>query len=61
MWLMVAIICLILAGYKSVTMSMEDGLFFLMFSALATVLWLLRRRMRIRMENQQNSQDESSE
>ena len=51
MWLMVAIVCIVLAIYKSIFIAPEDGLFFGMFAVLATALWLLRRRMRRRMEN----------
>jgi len=51
MWLMVAIVCAVLAIYKSIFIGYEDGLYFAMFAVLATVLWLLRRRMRRRMEN----------
>jgi hypothetical protein len=53
MWLMVAIVCLILAAYKSMVIGYEDGAYFLMFSLLAAALFLLRRRMRIRMQKQQ--------
>ena len=51
MWLMVAIVCIVLAIYKSIFIAPEDGLFFGMFAVLATALYLLRRRMRRRMEN----------
>lgn len=53
MWLMVAIVCFVLATYKIFFVTLEDGLYFYMFTILAVVLWLLRRRMRIRMENYQ--------
>ena len=50
MWLMVSIICFVLATYKSIFGTIEDGLFFYMFMVLAIVLWRLRRRTRKRME-----------
>jgi cobalamin synthase len=50
MWLMVAIVCLVLAVYKAIFSGFEDSMFFVMFTVLATALWLLRRRMRRRME-----------
>ena len=56
MWLMVAIICLLLAIYKSLFIGYGDGLYFLMFTLLATVLWQLRRRMRIRMQKEEGEQ-----
>ena len=59
MWLMVAIVCVVLAIYKSIFLTIEDGLFFAMFAVLATVLWLLRRRMRRRMENFQAQEEDS--
>jgi len=57
MWLMVAIVCLVLAIYKSIFNHYTDGLYFLMFAVLATALWLLRRRMRRRMEGFQNEEE----
>ena len=56
MWLMVAIVCVVLAIYKSLFIHYTDGLYFLMFAVLATVLWLLRRRMRRRMEAHQEEE-----
>jgi len=53
MWLMVAIVCVILAIYKTIMIGYQDGLYFLLFALLAAVLFLLRRRMRIRMQNEQ--------
>ena len=53
MWLMVAIVCVVLAGYKSLTIGYQDGMYFLLFALLATVLFLLRRRMRIKMQAQE--------
>jgi hypothetical protein len=53
MWLMVAIVCAVIAAYKSIFVGLEDGAYFLMFGVLAVILWRLRRRMRIRMENHQ--------
>ena len=58
MWLMVAIVCLVLAIYKSIFIAPEDGLFFGMFAVLATALYLLRRRMRRRMENYQQDNEQ---
>lgn len=55
MWLMVAIVCIILAAYKAITIGYEDGLYFLLFASLASVLFFLRRRMRIRMQNQKEN------
>lgn len=60
MWLMVAIVCFVLATYKIIFVTMEDGLYFYMFTVLAVVLWLLRRRMRIRMENYQGNAEGNS-
>lgn len=60
MWLMVAIVCFVLATYKIIFERREDGLYFYMFTALAVVLWLLRRRMRRRMEGEA-AQQESNE
>ena len=61
MWLMVAIVCLILAGYKAITIGIEDGAYFFLFAILATVLFLIRRRMRIRMQRQQAEAQETSD
>ncbi len=58
MWLMVAIVCIVLAIYKSIFIAPEDGLFFGMFAVLATALYLLRRRMRRRMENYQQDNEQ---
>lgn len=60
MWLMVAIVCFVLATYKVFFVTMEDGLYFYMFTVLAVVLWLLRRRMRIRMGNYQGNKEGNS-
>ena len=57
MWLIVAIVCLIMAAYKSVVIGYEDGLYFLLFSLLAAALFLLRRRMRIRMQKFENKEE----
>jgi len=59
LWLMVAIVCIILAIYKSIFLTIEEGLYFGLFSVLATALYLLRRRMRIRMENSNQEKDQS--
>jgi len=58
MWLMVAIVCVFLAAYKSLFIGYEEGLYFAMFAVLATVLWLLRRRMRRHMENSKNKSEQ---
>lgn len=50
MWLMVAIVCVVLATYKLIFVRYEDGLYFYMFAVLATALWLLRRRTRRQMD-----------
>ena len=57
MWLMVAIVCVVLAVYKLLFTGFADGMYFLMFAFLATVLWLLRRRTRRQMEGAQKTEE----
>lgn len=58
MWLTVAIVCAILAIYKALTIGLEDGMYFLIFALLAILLWYLRRRVRMRMQNTPENKDE---
>lgn len=58
MWMIVAIACFAMAIYKSITVGIEDGLFFLLFGAMATLLWYLRRRTRLQMQEQNQSNQE---
>ncbi len=44
MWLMLAILSLAIAIYKFFTSTTDDAGFFLIFSAMSTILYFLRRR-----------------
>lgn len=55
MWLMIAIFCIVTGTYKIVNLpSIQDGLFFYIFSILAIFLFFLRRRQRKNMEKENN-------
>ena len=56
MWLVVAIICAVLATYKAIFIGVNDAMYFFLFGVLAVVLWRLRRRTRIRMEAAQQEE-----
>lgn len=60
MWMVVAIVCFAMAIYKAINIGLGDGLFFLLFGAMATLLWYLRRRTRIQMQGQNQSDQEGS-
>ncbi|MGE0562396.1 MAG: hypothetical protein AB7O47_11300 [Flavobacteriales bacterium] len=52
MWLLIAVFCIITGTYKLFTNpDITDALFFYIFCGLAIILYLLRRRQRINMEN----------
>lgn len=59
MWLMLAVVTLVLAVYKSFTSTMEDALYFYIFCAVSILLYFLRRRQR-RNFIQQNDTDNNS-
>ncbi len=46
MWAFIAIICFIVASYHLLYKSIDDALFFYFFSAMAVVLYFLRKRQR---------------
>ena len=50
MWLMVAIVCVLLSSYKAFFSTKEDALYFLFFGFVAALLWMIRRRIRRRMQ-----------
>jgi Flp pilus assembly protein TadB len=52
MWLVIAIACAFLTVYKAIYVGVEDAMYFLIFGVLAVVLWRLRRRTRIRLQNE---------
>ncbi|MEQ8324851.1 MAG: hypothetical protein RIC15_06650 [Vicingaceae bacterium] len=54
MWLTVAIVSVGIAAYRGFTGAIEDAYYFLFFSVLASMLFLLRRRTRKRMEKSDN-------
>lgn len=49
MWLMIAIISFCLGIYQLFYTGFNEGLFFFILTALATILYLLRRRQRKRL------------
>jgi membrane protein implicated in regulation of membrane protease activity len=55
MWLMIGILTILIAVYKAVVSTWEDALYFLVFSAVAFLLFWLRRRQRHGLEKN-NSQ-----
>lgn len=57
MWLVVAILCVVIAAYTAFIGMKEDALYFLMFAALATVLFFLRRRTRKKIEESLENKD----
>ena len=57
MWLVVAISCIVVAGYMGYKGMQEDAYYFLMFAGLAAVMFFLRRRTRKRMAETQNQKD----
>ena len=50
MWLMVGIITLLVAIYKSFFSVVEDSTYFFLFAGVAFLLYFLRRKQRMRIE-----------
>ncbi len=49
-WLVIVLLGASLGTFKLITESIASSLWFFIFTALATVFWLIRRKQRIRME-----------
>lgn len=49
-WLMIVLLGLSLGTFKLVTESMASALWFFLFTSVAVVFWVIRRRQRIRSE-----------
>jgi MFS superfamily sulfate permease-like transporter len=54
MWLMIGILTIFIAIYKSIFVSIQDGVYFLVFSAVAFLLFWLRKRQRHGLEKNNN-------
>lgn len=52
-WLLIVLLGLSLGTYKLVTETMASALWFYLFTSVAVVFWLIRRRQRIRSEKRQ--------
>lgn len=51
MWLVVAVVSFCFAIYKMIFVGLGDGLFFMFFAAMATLLFYVRKRQLKRFEN----------
>lgn len=49
-WLLIVLMGLSLGTYKLATETMASALWFYLFTSVAVVFWLIRRRQRIRSE-----------
>ncbi len=61
MWLMLAIVTIILAVYKTFYSTIEDAAYFYVFCAVSIIFYFLRKRQRISLNSQQEEQKNSAQ
>ncbi len=61
MWLAIAILSAIFAGYKLTVDGVEDGLIFLIVPAVAGLMYKVRRFMRVRIESISDEKTEDND
>ncbi|MFN8165388.1 MAG: hypothetical protein U0X76_04250 [Bacteroidia bacterium] len=49
-WLLITIISLVIAAYKFYSDGFQDGLWMLMVAGISVIMYVIRRRQRIRYE-----------
>lgn len=58
MWLTLSVVTFLIAIYRSFQESVFDALYFYAFSAIAILLFLMRRKQRLFHEKNQNRKDD---
>jgi hypothetical protein len=53
-WLLIVLMGLSLGTFKLVTETMASALWFYLFTSVAVVFWIIRRKQRIRAEKRQS-------
>ena len=53
-WLVIALLGLALGGYKWATESFCSAIWFFLFTTVALVFWMIRRKQRIAMDQNQS-------
>lgn len=61
MWLMLAIVTIILAVYKTFYSTLEDAAYFYVFCVVSIIFYFLRKRQRIHLATQQEPQKNSEQ
>lgn len=61
MWLMLAIVTIILAVYKTFYSTIEDAAYFYVFCVVSIIFYFLRKRQRINLSSQQEEQKNSEQ
>lgn len=61
MWLMLAIVTIILAVYKTFYSTIEDAVYFYVFCVVSIIFYFLRKRQRINLSSQQEEQKNSEQ
>jgi len=61
MWLMLAIVTIILAVYKTFYSTIEDAAYFYVFCVVSIIFYFLRKRQRINLNSQQEEQKNSEQ
>lgn len=61
MWLMLAIVTIILAVYKTFYSTMEDAAYFYVFCVVSIIFYFLRKRQRIHLASQQEDHKNSEQ
>tara|TARA_R110002049_G_scaffold242042_4_gene415871 strand:- start:5707 stop:5922 length:216 start_codon:yes stop_codon:yes gene_type:complete len=59
MWLMLAIVTIILAVYKTFYSTLEDAAYFYVFCVVSIIFYFLRKRQRLHLTAQQEEQKNS--
>ena len=60
MWLMLAIVTIVLAVYKTFYSTLEDAAYFYVFCVVSIIFYFLRKRQRVYL-SEQEAQKENSE
>jgi preprotein translocase subunit SecG len=61
MWLMLAIVTLVLAVYKTFASTIEDAAYFYVFCVVSIIFYFLRKRQRVHFNEQQNDKSSSEQ
>lgn len=56
MWLILSVLALLMAIYFMVTEGVSEAYYYLIFPAIAGAMYMMRRAIRVRLENSNNDQ-----